>query len=65
MEDTKKENKEEKPAQVDNTDTQEQTEKKEEDHGIAGGRNGIRNIGNTCYMNTGLQVWKRFGMFIL
>ena len=56
MEDTKKENKEEITAQVDNTDSQEQIEKKEEDHGIAGGRNGIRNIGNTCYMNTGLQV---------
>ena len=23
---------------------------------IAGGRNGLFNLGNTCYMNTGLQV---------
>ena len=28
----------------------------EEQTKIAGGRNGIQNIGNTCYMNTGLQV---------
>ena len=29
---------------------------KEEENSIAGGRNGIENIGNTCYMNTGIQV---------
>lgn len=43
--------------QVENGNSQDNLSIKEEKE-IAGGRSGICNIGNTCYMSTGLQVLK-------
>lgn len=47
----KKVNPPERSTPVDDVEKKEKQEKE-----MAGGRNGIDNIGNTCYMNTGLQV---------
>lgn len=51
MEDNTNNTKTESPPQCENADPASEEQPK-----VAGGRNGINNIGNTCYMSTGLQV---------
>lgn len=60
MENDKKVDPPESPIPVDDVEKKEKQEKE-----MAGGRNGIKNIGNTCYMSTGLQVIQFVLSFII